>query len=222
MSNPKMIYAEGGTFRMGCNDGYAAKAPHEVTLSSFYIGQFIVTQKEWEAVMNSNPSTMKGDDLPVTDVSWYYVQKFITKLNAQTGKQYRLPTEAEWEFAARGGIESRGFKYAGSDIADEVAWYYDNSSVGPQPVGQKKANELEIYDMSGNVFEWCQDWYGEYPSTPQVNPKGPDSGPYLVCRGGSWCNSLPPHVADARGESLPSGFRDYDLGFRLVHDFETF
>ena len=222
MIESKMVLVEQGTFEMGSNDGYEDEKPiHPVTLSSYYIGQFTVTQKEWEAVMEFNPSQTKGDDLPVTNVSWNDVQEFITKLNAQTGKQYRLPTEAEWEYAARGGNQSKGFKYAGSDNVDEVAWHFDNSKVGSRPIGQQKPNELEIYDMSGNVYEWCQDWYGKYPSSAQMNPKGPDSGSGRVIRGGSWRHYLQYcRVADRYGRS--PGHHGYLLGFRLAHDFETF
>ena len=139
--------------------------------------------------MGSNPSRYTGDDnLPVEQVSWKDVQEFIQKLNALTGKTYRLPTEAEWEYAARGGNQSQGYKYAGSNTVGDVAWHYGNSDHKTHPVGQKQPNELGLYDMSGNVWEWCQDWYGDYSSSAQTNPTGPSSGSYRVLRGGSWSN----------------------------------
>ena len=222
MIETDLIFVEGGTFMMGSNDGYDNQKPiHEVTLSRFYIGQFTVTQKEWEAVIGFNPSKIKGDDLPVTDISWEGAQEFIQKLNAQTGKQYRLPTEAEWEYAARGGNQSEGFEYAGSNNVDEVAWYYNNSSSGLHPVGQKKPNELGICDMSGNVWEWCSDWYGIYPSSAQTNPIGPNVGFFRVFRGGSWnYSSSRCRVTDRL--SAATDFHSNLLGFRLAHDFETF
>ena len=220
MSNPKMVSVVGGSFKMGSND-YHDETPHQVTLSSFYIGQFTVTQREWVSVMEFNPSEMKGDDLPVTNVSWNDVQEFIQKLNELTGKQYRLPTEAEWEFAARGGNQSKGFEYAGSNNRNEVAWHRGNSKRTIRPVGKKKPNELGIYDMSGNVWEWCQDWYGEYSSTPQVNPKGPDTGKWRILRGGSWLYDPEDCRVAFRTYGSP-GYRYYDMGFRLAHDFETF
>jgi formylglycine-generating enzyme required for sulfatase activity len=221
MIKPKMVFVEGGTFEMGSNDGYEDEKPvHPVTLSSFYIGQYPVTQKEWMDVMGFNPSQTKGDDLPVTDISWNEVQKFLTKLNRQTGKQYRLPTEAEWEFAARGGVESKGFKYAGSDTPDKVAWTNVNSK-RLQPVGLKKPNELGLYDMSGNVWEWCEDRYGDYSSSAQTNPEGPDTGSDRVYRGGSW-GSYPRYCGVANRNYDSPGVLFDGLGFRLAHDFETF
>ena len=136
--------------------------------------------------MGNNPSKFTGDNNPVEQVSWNEVQEFITKLNAQTGKRFRLPTEAEGEYAARGGNQSKGYKYSGSNSISEVAWYTDNSNSKTHPVGQKTPNELGIYDMSGNVWEWCQDWYGSYSSSSQTNPTGPSSGSYRVLRGGCW------------------------------------
>ena len=188
-----MVAVEGGTYWMGSadddGDAYSDERPrHEVTLSSFAIGQTEVTQELWEAVMGSNPSYFRGSSLPVEQVSWNDCQEFLTKLNALTGRQFRLPTEAEWEYAARGGQSSRGYKYSGGDNIDEVAWYDDNSGFATHAVGTKAANELGLYDMSGNVWEWCQDWYSSsyYSNSAQSNPQGPDSGSYRVCRGGSW------------------------------------
>ena len=188
----KMIYVEGGTFTMGATpeQGEGAtsweKPAHKVTLSDYYIGETVVTQALWKAVMGNNPSRFKGENLPVEMISWNDCNEFITKLNALTGKTFRMPTEAEWEYAARGGSKSRGYKYSGSDNIDDVACYEDNSGGKTHEVGTKRPNELGIYDMSGNVGEWCSDWYGDYSSSAQINPKGPNSGTYRVNRGGSW------------------------------------
>ena len=194
-----MIAVEGGTFKMGAqssdsggdnydSDAYSDESPvHDVTLSSYYIGETEVTQELWEAVMGSNPSYFSGyPQKPVEYVSWNDCQEFITKLNNLTGKNFRLPTEAEWEYAARGGNKSRGYKYSGSNTIVNVAWYTDNSSSTTHDVKTKQANELGIYDMSGNVWELCQDWYGSYSSGSQTNPIGPSSGADYVYRGGSW------------------------------------
>jgi len=142
--------------------------------------------------MGKNPSTFTGDNLPVEQVSWNKTQDFIKKLNQKTGKNYRLPTEAEWEYAARGGNKSKGYKYAGSNNINDVAWYTSNSNSKTHEVGTKLPNELGIYDMSGNVWEWCSDWYGEnyYGSSPSNNPKGPGTGDDRVLRGGSWDDSV--------------------------------
>ncbi|MCX8481551.1 MAG: SUMF1/EgtB/PvdO family nonheme iron enzyme, partial [Sediminibacterium sp.] len=176
----EMVYVEGGTFTMGCTteQGTACrddgKPAHVVTLSSFYMGKYEVTQALWYKVMGNNPSDFKDcDDCPVENVSWYDCQKFITKLNKLTGKQYRLPTEAEWEYVARGGNKSKGYKYSGSDNLDAVAWYHDNSGNKTHRVGTKQANELGIFDMSGNVEEWCNDWFNLYNSSDAINPTGP-------------------------------------------------
>ena len=190
----KMIKVEGGTFSMGATseqeyDALSCEKPvHSVTLSDYYIGETEVTQELWEAVMGSNPSYFEGDNQrPVENVSWNDCQKFIKKLNRLTGKEFRLPTEAEWEYAARGGKYSRGYKYSGSDNADEVAWYDSNSGSKTHPVKTKKDNELGLYDMSGNVWEWCNDWWGCYQSNSQTNPTGPSEGESRVLRGGGWC-----------------------------------
>ena len=188
----KMVAVEGGTFTMGAtseqgSDAYSNESPtHSVTLSDFAIGETEVTQELWQAVMGSNPSYFSGTNLPVEDVSWNDCQTFISKLNNLTGKNFRLPTEAEWEYAARGGNKSKGYKYAGSHTLGDVAWYDENSSSKTHPVKQKQANELGLYDMSGNVHEWCQDLYGSYSSSAQTNPTGPTSGSSRVYRGGSW------------------------------------
>ncbi len=187
----EMVWVRGGTFRMGATseqgkDASSNEKPvHSVTLSSYYIGKTEVTQALWKAVMGSNPSNFRGDNLPVECVSWNDCQVFIRKLNSLTGQNFRLPTEAEWEFACRGGNNSRGYKYSGSNYIDNVAWYTDNSGRETHPVATKSPNELGIYDMSGNVWEWCSDRKGNYSSGAQVNPKGPYDESNRVIRGGS-------------------------------------
>lgn len=185
-----MIRVEGGTFTMGATPekyyrGVKDTRAHQVTLSSYYIGETPVTQALWKFVMGDNPSHFKGDSLPVETVSWDDCHDFIQKLNNKTGKSFRLPTEAEWEFAARGGNKSRHTQYSGSDNIDEVAWYDENSEYRTHPVKTKKGNELGIHDMSGNVYEWCEDWFRKYNGEAQTNPTGPMSGNFRVCRGGS-------------------------------------
>ena len=188
-----MVGVQGGTFMMGAYfklfrtwTEKNEKPAHQVTLSSFMIGETEVTQELWQAVMGSNPSRFKGNKRPVENVSWDDCQTFINKLNGLTGQHFRLPTEAEWEYAARGGNSSNDYEYAGSNNIASVAWYRDNSGENTHEVGQKMPNELGLYDMSGNVWEWCQDWYKKYSSSAQVNPRGPSSGSRRVYRGGSW------------------------------------
>ena len=217
-----MMCVEGGTFQMGATpemdpDALAHEAPvHSVTLSDYYIGQIEVTQALWKTVMGTNPSTIKDNNRPVNNVSWADCQVFIEKLNQKTGYSFRLPTEAEWEYAARGGNKSRGYKYAGSDNIDEVAWYKDNSGGKYQPSALKKPNELGIYDMSGNVFEWCQDWYGPYSADAQVNPQGPESGPYHMIRGGGWKHIQSNRVTYRR--TTGANLDITSIGLRLVLD----
>ena len=217
----EMVWVSGGTFTMGAtseqgSDAYNWEKPaHSVTLSGYYIGKYEVTQAQWKAVMGNNPSSFKGDNLPVERVSWNEVQEFIKKLNQMTGKSYRLPTEAEWEYAARGGNNSRGYKYSGSNNIGSVAWYNENSGSTTHPVGSKSPNELGIYDMSGNVFEWCQDWYGDYSSSSQRNPKGPASGLGRVYRGGGWSSFAGDCRVSGRNGSSPDNGSS-GLGFRLV------
>ena len=192
-----MVKVDGGTFTMGSTNYDALddeKPAHSVTLSSYYIGQTEVTQALWQAVMGNNPSKFKGARRPVEQVSWNDCQTFIRKLNSLTGQNFKLPTEAQWEYAARGGRKSRGYKYAGSNDLGSVAWYtvnsYDKGSNSPDygthNVATKQANELGLYDMSGNVWEWCSDWKGYYGSSSQTNPTGPYSGSARVTRGGGW------------------------------------
>ena len=206
----KMTLVDGGTFQMGSNNGASDEKPvHSVTLNDYYIGQTEVTQALWKAVTGTNPSNWKGDDLPVEKVSWKDCQTFIAKLNQQTGQKFRLPTEAEWEYAARGGNKSKGYQYAGSNTLGDVAWYDNNSGYKTHPVATKQPNELNLYDMSGNVLEWCQDWYDEnyYKNSPSSNPTGPASGSNRVCLGGSWSNT----ARDCR-----VGYRDYAAPLRKL------
>lgn len=215
-----MVPVEGGTFTMGATSELGSdaeeyeKPAHKVTLSDYYIGQTEVTQALWKAVMGSNPSDSKGDNLPVEQVSWDDCQVFIQNLNQLTGKQFRLPTEAEWEYAARGGRKSRGYKYAGGNNIGLVAWYCDNSGTGTHPVAAKQANELGIYDMSGNVWEWCSDRYGDYQSSSQSDPQGPSSGSVRVGRGGCYYCFVWNCRVSNRFNGTPD-FRDGGLGLRL-------
>ena len=207
---------------MGANSGDSEadndeKPSHSVTLSGYRIGKYEVTQREWLAVMGSNPSRFKGDNLPVEKVSWNDCQAFVQKLNNMTGLSFRLPTEAEWEFAARGGNRSIGYKYSGGDNIGSVAWYNGNSGSTTHPVGQKQGNELGLYDMSGNVLELCSDWEDNdyYSYSPSINPKGPSSGSYRACRGGDWSIDAGHCRVSSRSRIAPwdaSGF----LGFRLA------
>ena len=216
-----MVYVQGGTFMMGAtseqgSDAYEFEKPaHQVTVSSFSIGKYEVTQEEWEAVMGSNPSHFKGAKRPVENVSWFDCQQFIQKLNAMTGKNFRLPTEAEWEFAARGGTKSWGAKYAGNSSIDAVAWHDGNSGSQTHDVGQKSPNELGLYDMSGNVWEWCQDWSGSYSSSSQINLGGPSSGSYRVYRGGGWLDPVRNCRVSCRSHEAPS-FCNSIIGLRLA------
>lgn len=217
----KMIRVEGGTFTMGATSEQGSdfvdddKPAHRVTLSSYYIGETEVTQALWEAVMGSNPSNFKGANHPVENVSWNDCKIFISKLNAITGKTFRLPTEAEWEYAARGGKKSKGYKYSGSNTLGNVAWYGDNSGNETHDVKTKSPNELGLYDMSGNVWEWCQDWYDDYSSSSQTNPTGPSSGSLRVSRGGGWWGGASYCRMSGRGRSKPD-LRDHIVGLRLA------
>jgi len=218
----EMIFVEGGSFMMG-SDSNARGANHDefplnlVTLSDYYIGQTEVTQLLWRTVMGSNPSRLKGDHLPVEMVSWRDCQAFIRRLNQLTGLQFALPSEAQWEFAARGGNKSRGYLYSGSNDQDAVAWFKENSGSRPRRVADKQPNELGIYDMSGNVWEWCNDWYNvrSYEDSVRNDPTGFALGNARVFRGGSWRNS---------SQFLRVAYRNYiepnkrynDLGLRLV------
>ena len=235
----KMIKVDGDTFRMGAtseqgSDAWNDEKPvHSVTLSDYYIGETEVTQELWQAVMGSNPSSFKGNNQrPVEQVSWDDCQEFIRKLNSLTGKKFRLPTEAEWEYAARGGKYCRGYKCSGSNNVDEVAWYWQNSGdkylsgdwekdkvknnkCKAHSVKTKKANELGLYDMSGNVWEWCNDWYGDYQSYSQTNPTGHSEGEYRVLRGGSW-NGLDGYVRVSIRINRTPDRRSSSFGLRLA------
>lgn len=206
-SDIEMVYVQGGEFEMGATaeqggDAYADESPvRTVRLDSYHIGKYEVTQAQWKDVMGTDPSYFKGDNLPVENVSWEEAQEFCRILSERTGRKYTLPTEAQWEYAARGGNRSRHHKYAGSDNPDEVAWYADNSGNGTHPVGRKKANELGIHDMSGNVWEWCLDRYTE------------DS--FRVNRGGGWSGDAVSCRVSDRHYSGP-GLHNNFLGFRVV------
>jgi formylglycine-generating enzyme required for sulfatase activity len=218
----KMVKVEGGTFMMGATeeqgtDAFDREKPvHQVTLSDYYIGETVVTQELWKAVMGNNPSKFTGDnERSVEMVSWEEAQEFIEKLNRETGREFRLPTEAEWEYAARGGNKSQGYKYSGSDNLDEVAWYRVNSGDKTHPVKEKKSNEIGLYDMSGNVWEWCQDWFGKYSRDAQLNPQGSSKGAYRVARGGSWFHDARFCRVSYRGDCAQM-LHYFNLGFRLV------
>ena len=216
-----MVRVEAGTFTMGATVEMMytlddEKPTHRVTLTNdYYMGKYEVTQALWQAVMGNNPSEFKGGNLPVENVSWNDCQEFISKLNRITGKTFRLPTEAEWEYAAHGGKKSRGYQYSGSNNLSDVAWCTDNSGNKTHTVGTKQPNELGIYDMSGNVWEWCQDRYGKYSSSSQVNPTGANSGFRRVYRGGSWRGAVRYCRSSYRGGDTP-GSRDNFRGVRLI------
>ncbi|MDR3212512.1 MAG: formylglycine-generating enzyme family protein [Azoarcus sp.] len=237
------VYVPAGSFPMGCgesDDGclYDEKPRHLVTIGQpFYLGQYEVTQTQWEAVMGTRPSAFKGDDLPVENVSWNDAQEFIRRLNAlENTDKYRLPTEAEWEYAARAGTMTK-FSFDAAH-AGEYAWYWDNAGGAPHPVGQKLPNPLGLHDMHGNVWEWVQDWYGEdgyarllalSPGNPlrgttsllkdekgfSMNPSGPPEGTFRVLRGGGWSNDLR-YLRSAHRHGYPPGVRRPNVGFRVA------
>ena len=224
----EMVFVEGGSFIMGATfeqggDAEGDEKPaHQVTLSDYMIGETEVTQELWQAVMGSNPSEFNGNDLPVENVLWNDCQEFIDKLNIATkgvrpkGMVFRLPTEAEWEYAARGGNKSKGYKYSGSNDIGSVAWYTSTTNdSGTKPVATKAPNELGLYDMSGIVWEWCSDWYGNYSSGSQTNPKGPSSGSSRVSRGGSW-NDLARYCRVSDRDNYIPDIKNYNLGLRLA------
>lgn len=229
----KMVYVEGGTFTMGATSEQSGEASfnesltHSVTLDSFYIGECEVTQAQWQKIMGTTVYQQRdkantslsmsgvGDSHPMYYISWEDAQNFCRELSAMTGKTYLLPTEAQWEYAARGGKHSKGYKYSGSYAIDAVAWYSDNSGGATHPVKQKRANELGLYDMSGNVWEWCSDWYGLYSSSSHNNPTGASSGRYRVLRGGSSSHIARSCRSSCRDRYAPSGRLD-NSGFRVV------
>lgn len=227
---------EGGTFQMGAqksdnssgnydDEAFDNEKPvHEVKVDSFYMGEIVATQALWKAVMGSEPTYNdgwedkygKGDNYPAYRVSYNdIVNDFIPKLNRLTGKNFRLPTEAEWEYAARGGNKSNGYRYGGSDSVEDVAWCWEKSGRKAHPVKSCQPNELDLYDISGNVWEWCQDWYGNYSCASQDNPTGPSKGSKRVLRGGSWCCYTRYCRVSIRESDDPS-YRIYSTGFRLV------
>ena len=217
-----MVYVQGGTFTMGATSEQGSKTyddekpTHKVTLSDYYIGETEVTQALWQAVMGTNPSTNKGNNYPVEQVSYDDCKAFIRRLNSLTGKKFRLPTEAEWEYAARGGNKSRGYKYAGSNDISIVAWYASNSNSHTHPVKCKSPNELGLYDMSGNVWEWCNDWFGPYSSSKQTNPHGPSTGTQRILRGGGYFYSIANYCrVTCRNRDTPSN-GVFNLGLRLA------
>ena len=236
-----MVFVEGGTFQMGnANGGDWEKPIHTVTVKSFYMGKYEVTQKEWRevVVVNSSPSQYKGDNLPVENVSWIQAVAYCNLRSIQEGltqvyrldkpdsitcnwnaNGYRLPTEAEWEYAARGGNkEYRTMDYAGSNSVDAVAWWLNNiSSIGTQLVGQKQPNALGLYDMSGNVWEMCWDWFGNYTGTAKTDPRGPTSGTHRVMRGGSW-RSVGEEMHLAVRGGFPANEQNRIVGFRVVRN----
>lgn len=219
-----MILVEGGSFTMGCTDEHGdecfnnEKPTHNVTLSGFYIGKYEVSFSKWEAVTGEYPSSYdECAECPVTQVSPDDFQDFLDSLNSLTGKNYRLPTEAEWEFAARGGSKATPTLYAGSDDINDAAWYSENSNEQARTVGEKQPNELGLYDMSGNVWEWCSDYYGEYTDESETNPDGPQSGSNQVLRGGSFSDAEAIIRIPRRNSYSPST-RSGNFGYRLALD----
>ena len=216
-----MVKINGGTFVMGNsitndqNTDSIEMHAHTVSLSPFSISKYEVSQEEWEAVMGTNPSYFIGSQRPVENVNWDDCQKFISRLNQLTNKKFRLPTEAEWEFAARGGNNSKQTKYPGSQKTDDIAWTKDNSSNGTHERGLLKSNELGLYDMGGNVSEWCADWYELYKEDAQNNPKGAASGVNKICRGGSWNYEKKSCRVSDRTYCWPTHRLNY-IGFRLA------
>ena len=216
-----MVYVYGGTFTMGGtseqgDDCDSNELPiHQVTLNGFYVGKTEVTRALWKAVLGNNQVYNENDTKPVDFVSWNDCLLFIEKLNQLTGKSFRLPTEAEWEYAARGGNRKSDCKFSGSNYLDEVAWYASNSDGKTHPVNEKRSNEIGLYDMSGNLCEWCADWYGCYSASPQTNPLGPSVGMYKILRGGSWVNGPNYCRVSKRDHALPD-FSSGNVGFRLA------
>lgn len=214
-----MVWVTGGSFIMGNDAGEPDERPaYEVVVDGYAISKYPVTQRQWSVIMGTNPTEFAGcDQCPIDKVSWNDAQKFIAILNELTGKKFSLPTEAEWEYAAKGGKESKPFKYAGSNDIDSVAWYTGNSGRMPHPVGQKLPNALGLYDMCGNVWEWCLDWYNKnyYELNESNNPMGPSSGAGRVRRGGSWFTQAINCKTTTRN-NVKQDYSDDSGGFRLV------
>lgn len=227
----KMVFVEGGSFTMGCTEEqkdecFKPEQPaHLVFVRSYKICKNPVSQRQWKELMGTNPSDIINDDAPVTNVSWDDAQKFIVKLNEFMGTKYRLPTEAEWEYAARGGQLTENMKYSGGNDLNMLGWYKDNSQGSVQPRGKRKANELGLYDMSGNVWEWCSDWYGPYPvpvdaETELLNPEGAESGTERVCRGGYYEGPAVFCRVSCRSKGKPD-YASGIIGFRLAEDGDS-
>lgn len=233
---PEMVFVKGGTFQMGSNSGESDERPvHSVTLTDFYIGKYEVTVEQYKAYCNevgkSFPSPPKpswyeehpnaskwtwNDNYPVVNITWSDAMDYCKWLSKKTGQKYTLPTEAQWEYAARGGKNSKNYKYSGSSNINKVAWYDETTfEKGPKPVGTLKPNELGIYDMSGNAWEWCNDYFGKYPSSNQNNPMGPSSSPFRVIRGGSWYYVANLARLTARDGPYPH-YTNYNYGFRVA------
>lgn len=214
-----MVLIKGGTFQMGSND---EKPIHSVTLNDFYICKYEVTQQQWRTIMGSNPPKLANEgcnNCPVEQVSWEDVQEFIKKLNQRTGSNYRLPTEAEWEYAARGGTKSKNYAYSGTNSIEDAGWFQKNSERKTHPVGKKKPNELGLYDMTGNVWEWCQDWFSKsyYSESPVNNPVNLTENEYRVIRGGAAdTKSERSRVTDR--DAYKSSNKGNFVGFRIVQD----
>jgi formylglycine-generating enzyme required for sulfatase activity len=215
-----MVLVEGGSFDMGNNNGDNNERPvHHVTVSSFYISKYLVTQAQWQAVMGDNPSSNKCDNCPVDNITWDEAQAYCQKKSELIGLTCRLPTEAEWEYAARGGNKSNAFIYSGSNNIADVAWYDGNAGGSTHPVGQKQPNELGLYDMTGEAWEWCRDWYDEsyYRYSPSQNPQGASEGSLRIIRGGSWRSSPQGCRAVGRNYDLPD-YRSSGISLRIVVD----
>lgn len=216
-----MVRVEGGTFTKGATpeqgeDAFEDEMPaHKVTLSTFSIGRYPITQDQWEAVMGNNPSHFKGEKLPVESVSWFDCQEFAKKLSEMTGRHFRLPTEAEWEYAARGGKKGKRYKFSGGHILEQIGWYNENSGNTSHEVGKKSPNELGLYDMSGNIWEWVQDWKGDFTEDDQINPTGSETGIERVCRGGGWNREIDRARVSYRGDDQPT-LRYCSLGLRIA------
>ena len=217
LTGMEFVLIEEGSFFMGCVSGRPHEEPgHKVTVSRFFMARHPVTQHQWSCLMDRNPSHFTGDDLPVEEVSWYETQEFIRRLNKMSERGiYRLPTEAEWEYACRAGSSSAYCFGDDSYHLSRYAWFGVNSEDRTHPVGQKNPNAWGLYDMHGNVWEWCQDWYGLYPARELTNPQGPQRGSYHVNRGGSWSSKSMHCRSPNRNKNAPIG-RYCDVGFRLV------